>query len=218
MNDIQVIENFIPKELQDEIENLVNSDIFEWKLYSGTLRKGLYDYENKIGIYDTWQLSHIFFYDGHPVSKYTNIITSMLYHIKNHTGNDYRKRLMKVKTNLLFPTNLNINDNSCHIPHVDVHLDGCETILYYINDSDGDTFLFDEFVDPHFDKKFGGTHYKYENDKAIAPNKMTLNRRITPKKGTAIIFDSNRYHASSSPKNTDRRFVINFVFSEKDLI
>jgi len=218
MSDIQIIENFIPKELQDEIETLVNSDIFEWRLYSGTLRKGLYDYENKIGIYDTWQLSHIFFYGGHPVSKYTNIIASMLYHIKKHTGNDYRKRLMKVKTNLLFPTNLNMDDNSCHIPHVDVHTDGCKTILYYINDSDGDTFLFDEFIDPVFNKNFGGTHYTYEDGKAIPSNTMILNRRITPKKGTAILFDSNRYHASSSPKIADRRFVINFVISEKDLI
>jgi hypothetical protein len=36
--------------------------------------------------------------------------------------------------------------------------------------------------------------------------------RVSPKKGRAVIFPSNRYHASSSPVEASRRVIINFVF------
>ena len=64
-------------------------------------------------------------------------------------------------------------------------------MVYYVNDSDGDTVLFNEFY----------------NTKSVS-----INRRIAPKKGRAVIFDSNRFHASSNPINTPTRFVINFTF------
>jgi spore coat polysaccharide biosynthesis protein SpsF (cytidylyltransferase family) len=40
-----------------------------------------------------------------------------------------------------------------------------------------------------------------------------LIKRISPKKGTAVYFPSNTYHASSPPRKTNKRIVINFVFN-----
>ena len=54
-------------------------------------------------------------------------------------------------------------------------------MIYYINDSDGDTFL----------------------------NK-TETKRITPKANSAVIFPSNLWHASSNPTK-GKRIVINYV-------
>ena len=59
------------------------------------------------------------------------------------------------------------------------------TGIYYVNDCDGDTFLFD------------GT-------KEIA--------KISPKKGRIVIFDGKTLHAGSHPYNSDFRMVINFNF------
>ena len=61
--------------------------------------------------------------------------------------------------------------------HHNVHIDDPDNnhvvLLYYVNDSDGDTFFFDE-------------------------NKKIVDR-ITPKKGRAVVFPGKTFHASSSP-------------------
>jgi hypothetical protein len=62
------------------------------------------------------------------------------------------------------------------------------TILYYVNDSDGDTYFFD-------------------NDTCI--------KRVQPVKGTAAIYPSTTMHAGSTPVRTQTRSVINMVFIPK---
>jgi ectoine hydroxylase-related dioxygenase (phytanoyl-CoA dioxygenase family) len=71
---------------------------------------------------------------------------------------------------------------------------GLLSMVYYVNDSDGDTFLFNEF----------------QNSNKVT--EVTLKQRVMPRKGRAVIFDSNRFHASSNPINNTSRFVINFTF------
>ena len=68
-------------------------------------------------------------------------------------------------------------------------------MVYYLHDCDGDTILFDKKL-----SKFGGHTDLIE----LA--------RVTPKQGRAVIFNSNRFHASSSPVNNQRRVIINYVF------
>jgi len=67
--------------------------------------------------------------------------------------------------------------------------------VYYCNDSDGDTFLFNEFF-----------------EQGTLPSRLTLAQRVTPRKNRAVIFESNRYHASSNPRKSSERIIINFVF------
>ena len=68
--------------------------------------------------------------------------------------------------------------------HVDMDIPHL-TILYYVNDSDGDTFFFGKDI----------------ND--------GISRRITPKKNRAIIFDGLIYHAGSLP-TANKRVILNF--------
>lgn len=70
-------------------------------------------------------------------------------------------------------------------PHPDTRLDKFITVLYYVNDSDGDTFFFD-------------------GDECIS--------RIKPIKGTAAMYPSNTWHAGSTPVEHETRVVINMVF------
>jgi hypothetical protein len=66
-------------------------------------------------------------------------------------------------------------------------------MVYYLNDSDGDTFLFNE--------KYGDGFSDF-----------TVMERISPKKNRAVIFEANRYHASSNPSQAENRYVLNWVF------
>jgi cytochrome c peroxidase len=79
-------------------------------------------------------------------------------------------------------------DSEHHGIHVDeTPQSTSKSLVYYVNDADGDTYFYSN------------------NEKLI--------KRISPKKGTAVYFPSNTYHASSPPRKTNKRIVINFVFN-----
>jgi len=73
-------------------------------------------------------------------------------------------------------------------PHPDFLQKDHITILYYVNDSDGDTYFFDgqECID-----------------------------RVSPAKGMAVMYPSCTMHAGSTPTKTDTRVVINMCFGPK---
>ena len=84
-----------------------------------------------------------------------------------------------------------------HAPHVDqTGLDPSQTItvLYYVFDSDGDTFIFNE------------------NLRDGKPENVTVKERITPKANRAVLLDGGQYHASSCPTQTTQRVTINFNY------
>ena len=82
-----------------------------------------------------------------------------------------------------------------HLPHVDLKQPH-KVLLYYVNDSDGDTFLFNEKVTPFVE----GVEY---------PDSFSLMDSFSPKKGSAIIFNGLHYHSSSTPVDHDSRIAIN---------
>jgi ectoine hydroxylase-related dioxygenase (phytanoyl-CoA dioxygenase family) len=79
------------------------------------------------------------------------------------------------------------------MPHIDADISHL-VFIYYVNDSDGDTVFFKQ--------KFNGFPVKNLDEEF----------RISPKAGTAVLFDGNQYHASSSPVNSDYRCVLNIDF------
>lgn len=102
--------------------------------------------------------------------------------------------LVRVKANILLqqPT---APIEHYNIPHQD-SVSGTLSMVYYCNDSDGPTVLFNEFYSD------------------APPSRLTIRERIQPKKNRAVIFESNRYHASSNPIYTKARFVLNFVIAK----
>ena len=85
-----------------------------------------------------------------------------------------------------------------YVPHVDTNGTGMVSAVYYVNDSDGDTVLFEESA-YDVDMADRGTHQFKEED------------RVSPKKGRLVIFPSSRYHCGSPPSKSDR-MLINFNF------
>jgi len=84
-----------------------------------------------------------------------------------------------------------------HLPHVDYYYNHY-TLLYYVNDSDGDTFLFNEMseaVEPP--------------SVPSQPKSFTLLSSISPKMGRAVLFNGLLYHSSSLPQTHQNRMAIN---------
>jgi hypothetical protein len=149
---------------------------------------------------ETPQFTHSFIDGGRDVSKYAHFMSDVRDYINEFVMPI--EKIVRVKANMLLKDE-NYPIDSYHPPHSDVFGDGYDnqwTFLYYINDSDGDTIIFDKEWDP-------------ENGGSIP--KLDIVQRCTPKVGNALLFKSNIYHASSPPKITDRRVVLNFVFEPK---
>lgn len=104
--------------------------------------------------------------------------------------------IVRLKANILLQNPLATPDNY-NIPHQDSGAE-CYSMVYYCNDSDGDTFLFNEFYDP-----------------SAPPERLTIHQRVSPKRNRAVLFESNRYHASSNPIVSKDRFVLNFVLRKE---
>jgi hypothetical protein len=97
--------------------------------------------------------------------------------------------VFRVKANLTIKDKT-YPENNHSVPHTDLYknnpdLQISKVAIYYVNDSDGDTFFFD--------------------------NELNVIHRQTPKKGTLALFDANIIHAASLSKDTAHRAVINFI-------
>ena len=101
-------------------------------------------------------------------------------------------KVFRIKANLLTRG----SGDGYHLPHIDKDTPH-KVFLYYVNDSDGDTIMFDKFFDPNKESM----------------KNMSISDRVSPEMGKAIFFDGYQYHASSSPITNDFRCVINIDFT-----
>lgn len=185
-----IFDDIIDKNLADTIEDWFTKDTFPW-YYNKTTVTNQNQFENIA--FDYPQFVHLFYkYEQGKV-------------IKNSELADYPMELfgqfakykqieeaimLRCKANLQMSV---VNDKKFNHPHLDLdqfHPEKYYVLLYYVNDSDGDTFL--------FDKDFNITH------------------SISPKKGRFLLFDGNVYHAGRHPLKNSTRIVINFDFKLPD--
>lgn len=107
---------------------------------------------------------------------------------------------IRIKINLQTPI-VNNDSNKYNGAHVDRYTPH-SSLIYYLNDSDGDTFIFNEVFD--------------EADSTTWPQNVipTIKERVTPVANSLYYLDSGLiYHSSSNPINNNRRYTINFNFN-----
>lgn len=189
--------DFIEKEEIDRIHNLLTdgSKNFPWMFSKATNEVS----ENNEVIdaplvEDSWQLVHTAMVDGKQISAFHQDIKNLL--TKFAEKNNIRVLMILRSRANLMPQDKGANGKH-HFPHIDSshqHM----VFLYYVNDSDGDTIL--------FDKRYGDDLSNIED---------CIAAKVSPKAGAAIVFNGNTYHASSSPINTKYRAVINVNFIGK---
>lgn len=188
-NDIIVVENSILLDEQNSLEGMVTDHSFPWFFYVGTILPRDVEYSNECIIekgINPPQFSHFVSIEK---SSFLNLVAPVLNSLtKIHNTN---LEILKLKFNLLTKT----NDQTHHWPHTDIDnfKDDIRTAIYYVTNSDGPTFLFNEFA-PKINEA------------------ITSCVKVTPEKGKMIIFDSRRFHASSSPVDNNIRIVLNIVF------
>jgi hypothetical protein len=194
--DVSIVEidDIIPRLYQDQIEAEATSDRMAWFFTPESARRVQVD--TKYGGF-----SHVAYHFKEPTaapSNLTALLLPLLFSFCDKAGVPF-KTLLRIRLGL-FPQGAPGVPH--HNPHVDFYLPHYNA-LYYVNDSDGDTVIFNET----FDEVSLERSVEYTRD-----DKFTTARRIPPKKGRMIGFDGRRYHASMHPVQSSHRIAIAFSF------
>jgi len=193
-DDIYEIENIIPIDYQDHLLNLMTGFSFPW-VFNPTLVSPDNDFLSRDDNHSGF--NHFFYEKNEPTSQFFNLVYPLVLSITSQSPVKFN-RLTRMRANL---TVQNKNpDCEYHMPHIDTWFPHWNAI-YYVNDCDGDTFIFNEVNE---------TYDSGESDiNRIKNMNFTVKRRITPKKGKIVIFPGKYYHASSYTRNSRYRCVIN---------
>lgn len=171
---IKVIENVIPVVYQDAIENyLKNVSWYYLESTNSEVRSFL----------DTSQFVHnICFKDKINSPDLFHLLLPLIFQVETNLSLKF-KQYVRIKSNLLIKRS---NEPFSHSPHQDSYEEGFMSMVYYVNDVDGDTIFYDE--------------------------DLNIVKRSKPSRGSVVVFDSNQLHSSSLPTTKDTRVVLNFVF------
>lgn len=197
-----ILDDVVSVEKQKQLENIIlDNTNFPWGFcrsanfgssYDHELKKNnpLYDsgkFLNWPNVIDTFSFNHALYNDG-VYSQYYPAFMDIL-------------KKLDIKTLIRFKLNITTFDPRCNsdthgYPHTDMsaaNISNYKTAIYYINDCDGDTFIFNEKFKDTFDK-------------------FTIKHRVTPKRGRMVIFDGDHFHAGSTPTDETPRAVANINY------
>ena len=182
---------------QDHIKTCFTNPFFPWYIGENLDSTNPVYIENHFkkltnNIFEYTQFVHTFVQDSTEVSSAVAVPLTVF----NRAKEKYQLNddLLRIKAN--FCTKIHIDQiDAHHTPHIDDN-DHHWTMIYYVNDSDGDLFLFDEVV----------PMYK----ELTTISSITVKQRVTPKQGRCVIFDGHRLHAGMHPTKHNYRMVINF--------
>lgn len=208
-SDIWWCDDVIPKITQDRLKSYVTQPLFDWNDFNHIRTSGVYGNMatvvkcDKVNVIPSDSLIKLI-YANDGINN--QILNKTVYWLAVAILDEYAKRNNVTVTDIM---RIKINnqtksireewdeDTSCNEIHADNFTPSNRTLVYYINDSDGDTLLFDKLFDN-----------KSEYD-------LDLLMRVTPKQGRAVAFDTWRFHAPQNPTYTPRRYILNINFMEK---
>jgi len=131
MNDIRIVDKIIPQGYADAIESDVLRTGFPWYFIDDVTNP---NYGSNSG------LVHPAFDFGKEPTNWFPFIKPMVYAIEESTGQKFND-LLRIRVGCLTPTNE--TGYEYNTPHVDFTMDHW-TACYYVNDTDGDTVIFDQ--------------------------------------------------------------------------
>ena len=186
------IENILSETAYNQLHDTITSFKFDWHYLPGTVPpqvKQVVGESNSFELYESGQFIHLL-YDQKPLSPYWNLVEPIL--------NSLDKEIVeigRVKANLLTQNHSGKQIVNC--PHVDRDTAGWHSLIYYVNDSDGDTVMFNKKGNQGFDN-------------------LQIQDTALPKKNTAVLFESDWYHTSTNPIDNSTRIVLNFILRFSD--
>lgn len=192
---IKTLDNLVPVSIQNRFIERLNSENFSWYYFNNII----YGHDNKKiinpNITKTFAFVHTLF-DENGINSDDYELFSTILNFFVVREKVKIKDMIRVRIRKTFRIK-NHSIEKYNVPHIDVkdHLP-YKTLLYYVDDSDGDTVFFKN-------KLTENTYLDAEAEEY---------KRISPKKGRAIYFDGDIYHSGNCPVDYNERTIINFDF------
>lgn len=190
--DYIVLDNLVPKGFIDALHlELYGKN--HWAFSLGTLDPELQErYEEKDWLDSPMLNLPLYTPETGPTHLLFQDVRTIFNFLEYRLGYSF-EILGRVKANLTWPQPHKTLPNP---PHIDVPNDKFYSMVFYVNESDGDTIIYDKTL-------------------SEGENNLKQIASISPQPGRAVIFKSNRFHSSSPPKNNPYRIIINSVFTPK---
>ena len=201
-NKVYVFDDLVSKSYQEYLKEIFYNHVD----YNFTERTAGYLLDN-----DGWK-SFISFdkikdkiYDGpqmvSPLAQNNKAYNSHFYKIiplfnfiQEHFKYTFNYNVFRSKANLKHKVGPEFLDK-VNPPHIDdLNCENLWILIYYIDDSDGDTIIYNESYNPF----------------AITDT-FTIDQTISPKQGRLIFFPGYRFHSASSPIQSSTRLILNNV-------
>jgi hypothetical protein len=199
-----ILDDLIEKELQNQIEDIMfNCD---WKFNIDNT----YDYNSKSFGMKYRKFLNPFEHDISP-SITTNILSNqkvfkLFYPIVEKTCNHINFKLENISRCIAGIQGVQVIREKSKVCNIHVnqktpHL----VLLYYVNNSDGETLLFDKTIND-----IDIIDVMYLNER----REFNVVNRIIPKQGRILLFDGRTYHSASSPTTGMRCIITLDLFGE----
>jgi hypothetical protein len=203
------INNFLSDRLNRHYENILFHGEFPW-YYADNITNSPTHFNSYPIDYKQYGFHHTCFMEYESRSSTLSYFTHLVEMVKdqlpeNPEGHDWELFRVRCGFNLpLSPVNkryASLDHNQPHVDHDNRVVTGKTlTCLYYVNDTDGDTFIFNEKLKPA---------------PSSWPAKFTVKTRVNPSRNKLLIFDGDHFHASSSPTEYESRLVLTFNFHDR---
>jgi hypothetical protein len=187
------IDDVIPKPYQNQLET--EASALGWYFHRESARPGLAFARSFSGFFHmAFDISQ-----PSPVASAINALLVPLLFVACDKAGLKLTNLIRVRLGMFPQTMIDVPYHNPHVDFYEPHLVG----LYYVNDSDGDTVVFDEtFEDLTVEQSV-----RHANE-----GRFTERARIAPQKGRMAFFDGKHYHASMHPRRHPDRIVVTFDF------
>jgi hypothetical protein len=192
---IHVIKNCIPPSLQDAIEDFYFSKEYKFNY-----------------VWSEKAVASIIKVEDGPIIRANELLflTPVIENSLKQVDVEYEeKNLILARILIQDKTEKNIINGT----HVDTDKK-CYSVVYYINDSDGDTLFYNKTLKdfPYDDNNSLRFKRDWKEKQKEIFTEIAFSK--TPEKGTAVVFDGSIYHASSSSVK-NRRCIFNFCYDWK---
>jgi len=186
-----VLDNIFSKDFISKINSHLIDYEFPYYLSDwGTVNEKKINHKN---LFDYFQFSHPFYVYSHYTKKIekvssSNIVDEFLNYFINYFNID-DVNIIRIKANLV-TQNLQATKDTFSYPHIDCKELNHISMIYYVNQADGDTFIFD--------------------------NNLNIIDRIKPVQGRLLLLKGDVLHSAGHPIKFEKRIVLNFNFEIKN--
>lgn len=206
LNKVYIFDDLLPPAYQDYIEKGCNGHLPFYLIPEPSLgpRKSTKYFNLEDKVYDKPQMNHVLISntlhsDGTINEAYSSPYSTLCYplftYLQSYFNFNFRYNILRSKINLKHQQSIKYQ-KLFNPPHIDIEpeLPNTWVLLYYVNNSDGDTIVFNETP-----------------TLLNSSQNFSVNKSVTPQKGRILFFPANMYHSANCPTISSTRIVINNV-------